>query len=185
MLPSSSCALTPPSSHLRRSPDLVGEGGTARDEGGVAEGREGEAARSGAGWFGGSGAKASGGRSGAPQRRGARRAGASGARERAEGERFGLGTAVREKRKKKNKKQARRGAAETGERRRRGPAAGGGSVRGRPRSGGRANHGSGERSAAGGGAPGRRCRAPRPSPISRLYRFTPYWILTAANRRRK
>lgn len=32
--------------------------------------------------------------------------------------------------------------------------------------GGRANHGFGERSEAGGGAPRRRCRAPRPSPIS-------------------
>lgn len=69
---------------------------------------------------------------GGRERRGARRAGApglgSGRRGRGlgRGRRWGRG----------GRKQARRGAAETGEGRRRGPAAGGGSVRGRPRGGG-------------------------------------------------
>lgn len=88
----------PPSSHLRRSPDLVGEGERLEMKG-APQKAEGEAGRPERGVVWGKGCKGKLQRKRGPQRRGARRVEASGARERADGERFGLGTAVRERRK--------------------------------------------------------------------------------------
>lgn len=169
----------PPSSHLRRSPDLVGEG-ERREMKGRRRREKGKQGDRSAGEVWGRGAKASCGRSERSSARGSA-GGAPGARQRAEGGEIwaGDGGGGEEEKNKRAVERLRllRGGGEKGQ-----PRVG---AQSGVAPGGRANQGSRERSAAGGGAPGRRCRAPRPSPISRLHRFTPYWILTAANRRRK
>lgn len=122
-------SVRPPSSHLRRSPDLVGEG-ERQEMKGAPQKAEGEAGRQEREVRFGEGVQrqAAGGVSAAAPR--ARQEGLRGlgcgprGRDLGRGRRWGRG----------GEKQARRGAAGTAERRRRrGPAGGGGSVQGRPR----------------------------------------------------